>query len=447
MRRIPHYVQVLISALQLRGAYPEALRALDHSEWRELLEFCDLAHLTLPLWRNCNDVLPNWVRERMERNAADNANRFDNIKRVYLEAAKAFDKVHIKHLVIKGFAQYPGYVEDPRLRMQSDIDIYCPSETFPSGHSPLEHSHTEQSPSQSILRARDALQNLGYLPLRGLERLPQDHLPSMVRKTGWRWRGNAFDPEMPPSIELHFCLWNQTNARFTPRGLQDFWPRRVTRELGDFKFPALDPVDNLGFSALHALRDLLSGDWVLHRIYEIARFLHANAANKTFWSRWRELHSDSLRSCEAISFRLAKDWFACDLPEEAQNEVGSLSPAVQQWFHLFSGSPLKGMFQNNKDGVWLHIALLESAEDRRTVLRNALLPGRMPALGAPGQDTTRQGRRKRFWPSHQYAGYLLYLASRATYHAKTFAPTLLHGAQWRFASRDLGDGFRANKAN
>jgi hypothetical protein len=437
MRRIPHYVPTLIAGLQLRSARPEALQTLDDSEWRELLEFCDLAHLTLPLWRNCNDVLPDWVRERMERNAADNARRFDNVKRAYLEVARAFDEVQIKHLVIKGFAQYPGYVEDPRLRMQSDIDIYCPSMDCLSGPNPKQRS--------SIFRAREALQNLGYEPLRGLERLPQDHLPSMVRKTGWEWRGNAFDPEMPPSIELHFCLWNQTSARFTPKGLQDFWPRHVTRDLEDFRFPALDPVDNLGFSALHVLRDLFSGDWVLHRIYEIARFLHANTANKPFWAQWRELHSDSLRSCEAISFRLAKEWFACDLSEEAATEVRSLSPAVRQWFHLFSGSPLKGMFHNNKDGVWLHIALLESAEDRRAVLRNALLPGRIPALGAPGQDTTRQGRRKRFWPSHQYAAYLLYLGSRAVYHAKTLAPTLLHGARWRFAARNFGEGSgRAN---
>jgi hypothetical protein len=100
---------------------------LDESAWHELLEFCDLAHLTLALWRNCRDmdVLPDWVRERMQRNASDNARRFDNIKRAYLELAKALEDVQVEHLVIKGFAQYPGYVEDPRLRMQSDIDIYC----------------------------------------------------------------------------------------------------------------------------------------------------------------------------------------------------------------------------------------------------------------------------------------------------------------------------------
>ena len=397
------------------------MRALDESGWHELLEFCDFAHLTLLLWRNCADVLPDWVRERMERNASDNAKRFNNLKRIYLELAKVLEDVQVEYLVLKGFAQYPGYVENPRLRMQSDIDIHCPPE--------------------SILRARDALLSLGYHPLRGLEHLPKDHLPAMIRNPGWEWRGNAFDPEMPPSIELHFCLWNQSNARFAPKGLEDFWPRRGTRHLEDFSFPALDPIDNFGFSALHALRDLLSGDWVLHRIYEMARFLHTNATNKPFWLRWRELHHASLRSSEAISFRLARDWFACDLSEEVEAEVRNLSPAVQQWLDLFGGSPLEGMFRTNKDGVWLHIALLESSEDKRAVLRNALLPMRIPTVGAPGQDTTRQGRRKRFWPSHRYAKYLFYLTSRVVYHTKTLAPTLWHGVRWWLATKSFAREF------
>ena len=422
MPQNPALLPALLSALQFHGAHFEALQALDESEWCELLEFCDLAHLTLPLWRNCRDVdvLPDWVRERMKRNASDNAKRFDNINGVYLEMSKALGDLQVEYLVIKGFAQHPGYVEDPRLRMQSDIDIYCPLE--------------------SILRARDALLSLGYQPLLGLENLPKDHLPAMTRKTGWEWRGNAFDPEMPPSIELHGCLWNETNARFALQGLEDFWPRRVTRHLKDFSFPALDPIDNFGFSALHALRDLLSGDWVLHRIYEMARFLHTNAGNRPFWVRWGELHNDSLRSSEAISFRLAKDWFACDLAEEVEAEVRNLSPAVQQWLDLFSGSPLEGMIRNNKDGVWLHIALLESFQDKRTVLRNALVPTRVPTVGAPGQDTTRQGRRKRFWPSHRYAKYLFYVTSRVLYHVKTLAPTLCHGVRWWFATKNFGRG-------
>jgi predicted MFS family arabinose efflux permease len=421
MSRIPHHVEALLAALKFQGAQPEALRSLHDSEWRDLLEFTDLAHMTFPLWRTCTNLLPNWVRERLERNAADNTLRFQNIKAVYSELATALTEVEVEHLVLKGFAQYPGYVEDPRLRMQSDIDLYCPSE--------------------SILCARDKLLTLGYQPLKGLEHLPMDHLPTMSRATGWQWRGNAFDPEMPPSVELHYCLWNESIARFVPEGLESFWARRLTRDVDGFSFPALDPVDNLGFSALHLLRDLLRCEWVLPRVYEMARFLRTHADDRFFWSRWQELHSDSLRTHEAISFALARDWFACTLPVEVEQEVCRLPAAIQQWFHKFKRSPLEGMFRPNKDSVWLHIALLESSRAKRAVLCKALMPIHIPTVGAPGQDTTREGRKKRFWPSNRYAKYGFYLASRLGYHARTLTPTLYRGARWWLAANNLVKDF------
>ncbi len=421
MTRIPQHVEALLAALKFQDAQPEALRSLDESEWRELLEFTDLAHMTFPLWRTCTNFLPDWVRERLERNAADNALRFQNIKAVYLELATALADVEVEHLVIKGFAQYPGYVEDPRLRMQSDIDLYCPSE--------------------SILCARDKLLTLDYQPLRGLEHLPMDHLPAMSRATGWQWRGNAFDPEMPPSVELHYCLWNESVARFIPEGIENFWTRRLTRNVGDFSFPALDPVDNLGFSALHLLRDVLRCEWVLPRVYEMARFLQTHAGEKAFWSRWQELHSDSLRTHEAISFALARDWFACTLPGEVEQEVCRLPVAIQKWFRAFNRSPLEGMFRPNKDGVWLHVALLESSRAKRAVLCGALMPIHIPTVGAPGQDTTRQGRKKKFWWSNRYAKYGFYLASRVGYHACTLTPTLYRGARWWLAANNLVQDF------
>ncbi len=144
----------------------------------------------------------------------------------------------------------------------------------------------------------------------------------------------------------------------------------------------------------------------------MARFLHTNVENRSFWTQWREQHNDSLRSCEAICFCLAKNWFACDLPEEVEVEVRNLSPAVQQWLQDFNSSPLEGMFRPNKDGVWLHVSLLESSRDKWAVLGNALAPMHVPTAGAPGQDVTRQGQRKKFWPSQRHAKYLFYLTSK-----------------------------------
>src|ERR1700730_917120 len=165
MANIPHNFPAVIAALKFRNPEREALRKLDDSEWTQLLLFCDRMHLTILLGRTCPDDLPYSVRSRINQNISDNAERFERIKAVYSQVADTLHDVGVEHVVLKGFAQWPGFVDDPRLRMQSDIDLFC---------------HPE-----SVFRARDAISALGYKSLEGLEHVASDHLPPLVRKTDW----------------------------------------------------------------------------------------------------------------------------------------------------------------------------------------------------------------------------------------------------------------------
>jgi MFS family permease len=421
MGRLPHHGEALLAALQFRNPSTEGLQKLQESQWRDLLWLSDLMHLTLPLGQVYGDGLPQWVRKRIDHSLADNSQRFTRTKAVYSELAKGLREANVECLVIKGFAQCPDYVENPRLRLQSDIDLFCPLET--------------------IYRARDVLVGLGYQPDRGLEHLPSDHLAPMARETTWQWKGNHFDPEMPLGVELHFRFWDETSARFSPPGLDAFWPRRVGRQIEEISFLGLSPADNLGYISLHLLRNLLRGEWMLHYVYEVARFLHTSAGNNSFWQNWQDLHDVSLRSLEAISFRLATTWFKCDVSEQVAAEIGNLASPVQQWFQQFSDSPLTGIFRPNKDALWLHMALLESARDRAAVLREKLLPSRVPPIGAPGQGTTIDGQPKKFWPVQRHAKYGFYFASRVVHHARTLPPTLWRGLRWWWAGKGLDRGF------
>ena len=122
--KIPREVAAIIAALQLREADLTPLIQLEDHEWTSLLAFCDLAHLTLPLAQLPQNDFPSWVVERLKINVADNALRFERVKATYKEAAEALDRAGVEHVVIKGFTQAPDYVEDPRLRAQSDLDLY-----------------------------------------------------------------------------------------------------------------------------------------------------------------------------------------------------------------------------------------------------------------------------------------------------------------------------------
>jgi hypothetical protein len=412
----PPYFAALLDCLQFRSSKIDSLGSLRDADWVRLLEFSDLAHLTLPLASTFQQSAPAWVVSRLHQNLSDNRARTDRIKTTYVELSKALSDSGTEHLVLKGFAQSPDFVASPDLRLQSDIDIYCPRE--------------------HLSAACTALLGLGYQPDQTLKDFPSDHLPVMARRSGWVWRGNAYDPEMPLSLDLHFCLWNSETTRLSIEGVSEFWARRITREEYGLSFPALSLVDNVGFCALHILRDLLRGDWVLYHVYELACLLERHADDDLFWHQWMHLHDDSLRSLESIAFRLAMAWFGCKLPDAVCAQFARLSPPTERWLQCFVDSALVGMFRPTKDGLWLHLGLLESRKERVAVLYKSLLPIRIPAIGAPGQNASSSRRVRRFWPAQRHVRYAFHVVFRAAFHLKLLVPTLWRGLRlWRFREK------------
>ena len=110
-----------------------------------------------------------------------NAERFERVKSTYIEASAALDDAQVEHIVLKGFTQSPHYVSDPRLRFQSDIDLFCQTE--------------------DIERARTALEAIGYESDKSSDNGRADHLPALIRLGSWQWQGNHYDPAMPLSID------------------------------------------------------------------------------------------------------------------------------------------------------------------------------------------------------------------------------------------------------
>lgn len=249
--------------MRFRDAAPERLRKLSDSQWSDLLGFADTMHLTLYFGRACNEFLPQWVKDRIAQNYADNLVRVQRAKATYEEVGRVLVGADVEHLVLKGFARWPDETWDLTLHMQSDIDLYCLPE--------------------SLDRALQSIRALGYRPVKGMEGVVTDHLPTLMRPNGWRWRGYFFDPEMPLAIELHYRLWDREGMHFGPKQLDGFWQRRVLRQLGGMCFTTLHPVDALAFSCLHILRHLFRGGELLTaHVYELAWFLQATNGDSKF---------------------------------------------------------------------------------------------------------------------------------------------------------------------
>ncbi len=379
-----------MEALRFSGASTTTLESLDEAAWERLLTLCDHARLTLALDERCRAVLPESVRRKIESRRARNAERYARILRAYDEISAALDSF----LVLKGFTLAPAFVSDARLRQQYDLDLFCPPE--------------------AVLPARDALLRLGYEPLGGVGGVPVDHLPVMVRKSGWQWRGDYFDPEIPVSVDVHFRFWDRETERFDAPGLEEFWPRRAELAVDGRSVPALSAPDALAYHVLHVVRHLLRGSARLSSVYELAWFLENGAGDTAFWRTWYALHPAPLRRIEAIGFGLAAEWFDCQVGEAAQEAIGELPEDVRAWFDGFAASPVEGLFRPSKDELWLHLCLVESARDKWSVVRRRLAPARLPGLAETG------GRSK----------YLAFLGSRMVYHVRALAPTLVGGARW-----------------
>ena len=355
----------------MKGANTDSLLELSNTEWDKLLDLCDLAHLTLALAQVTSTGFPESVTQRLKSNVADNALRFTRVRASYLEAASALQNTHVPYLVLNGFTQCPEYVSDPRFRVQSDLDFYCPTD--------------------QILKARDALERIGYRSAHMSEANLSDDVATLIRPGSWEWKGNMYDPNMPVSIDLHSFLWNDKSSLIEIPEVKRFWAQRVIRKCDDFSFPALNVVDQFGYFALHVLRGIFLGDWVVHRVREMAVFLHNHVEDMSLWAQWENSQSTHQRNLEAIAFSLADKWFSCTLPDVVREQVDSL-PAVQKgWIERFGGSPLEGMFRRMKDGKLLQLLLAESWSAKQEALRTAIFP---PIIAAPDTPAVRITNRK-----------------------------------------------------
>ena len=421
----------LPGALQLANPRSEALRGVKDSEWESVLSDWRFVRLLLPVRQAYGDSLPDWVRDRVDAHLADNAIRFERIKQTYRTVARALDLAGAAHVVLKGFSLFPGYVEHPRFRPQSDIDLYCPSDSMEPAHK--------------------ALLGLGYRGLPWGHHLAQDHLPVLAPPSDWKWRGNLFDPDIPIGLELHFCWWDSAATRISPQRLEEFWSRRTLRQVDGTTFWALHPADNLGYTALNLLRDFLRGSVAADQAYGLARFLHRSGEDPSFWQSWKLLHDDSVRRLEAVSFLLAERGFGCRLPEEAREEVDRLPPGVDLWFKQFPDSVFTPAEHRKKDSLWLHLNLVESPVDRALLLfkRLAAVPKRVPTFETvltrkPSvNDSAQEARGRTGWldfcrDSMQYA---VWAASRAVHHLSVLPPVLCRGAWYWLGSRRLGSQF------
>ena len=417
-RRIPADFGAVLESLRFDGPGSTVLRSLPEKAWEGILGLCDREHLTLPLFRIHEHALPIAVARRIEKDLASNEERERRVLAAFAEIDTKFLSNGIESAVLKGFTQCPDFVPDLRHRLQNDLDFLCPE--------------------GSIDRAQKALAELGYESLPDMEPFPTDHLPVMIRKTGWQWRGDFFDPDIPLSVDLHFRLWDARTEGFDAPGTEAFWSRVHLRRIGGAAYNALHRGDALGYHCLHLLRHLLRSSLRVSHVFELAWFLENRAGDRGFWREWESIHSEPLRGLEGISFGLAQRWFGCRLADAAFDAIARLPVEAARWLDEYAAAPVENLFRPNKHELWLHFALLES-ETRAAVLRRRLLPMQLPgAVDSVYVPEAQMDLRLKLRRAMRYAAYV---AERVTHHVQALPSVVGHGLLWQSRAAGLGKGF------
>jgi predicted MFS family arabinose efflux permease len=416
---IPRGPSAALDAFHFSEPRISALAGLNDAEWRETLDFTDRTQLTLPLLASARNAMPQWVRERADGAASRNIERLRKFEELYRAIDGCLRGAGVEYLALKGLAHCPDFGTDAVTRVQYDLDLYVPRER--------------------AIDARDAAMVLGYEPIDAMERFPTDHLPTLIRKTGWEWRGDFFDPEIPIAVEIHFQFWNERLERLRAPGVEEFWDRRVRREIAGVAIDSLNPVDALGFASLHLLKHVVQGSARPFHVLEIARFLESHSRDDSFWSAWVRLHDPQLRRLQAAMFLLARAWFGCETGPAVDEEIERLPAATRQWFDEFAFSPARQIFHPAKDELWLHLSLVQSRLDGLAVARRRLLPLSLPgpvdAVHVPSAEMNARRRllRRARWVRHTLR--------RTAHHAGALLPAAASGTRWWWKTNPIGAQF------
>jgi hypothetical protein len=400
-----------VRSLNFRQDCRAELNFVDPDRWPALLKQTDHSQLTLPLGVRCRDYLPALVRSRIDLNLSANVVRHQLLDAEYRLISDTFRARSINFIVLKGPSQIaPLYVPNVDFRPQYDIDLYCPPD--------------------ALDEARDALSSIGFIALatRGKH---TDHLSPMIRNTNWKWRGDYYAPDLPLTVELHFRFWDRKTERLSAPCVEDFWRRRCSRIIRGVEVPMLSLADSVSYSALHLMRHLLRGGIRVYHAYELAHFLHQTAHDDPLWGVWNAGRAETPAALEVVAFRLATEWFGCQVHPIVDEKMKRLPSRIIRWFDLFSLSPLDPD-RPNKDELFLHLSLLDNSQDRRSVVVRRLAPLPPARYVEPGPPETKRSLRTMM--SGRFRG-AYFFGARAAHHARTTASLIRSLCRWKFSGR------------
>ena len=409
---ILHYLNFNSSPSEHDGVLRQASKEL----WERGLGFADTAGLSLFLraeLRRRGDFyeLPDSIQHGLEQRFRDNVLRTQAVTEEFIEFNQLLHAHDVEFLNLKGVMLYPDFVDARENRLQYDHDF-------------LISTHDLQ-------KSYDLFLDLGYTPLPSSPKLAVGHLPTLIRKTDWKWTGNLFDPAIPRAVELHFQLWDSEFDKIEIRTLDRVWRDSQLATFPTVWIPVLSPEHTLLHCVLHSFRHLLRNDLRLSHLYEIAYFLQHRSEKENFWPGFLNSLLCCSQSCRATAtlFELACRVFGSEpTPIVRQFIRQYLSPGADLWIERYGIPESIYCYRRSKNALFLHLDFVNGLSNKTIVMKRKLIPRHLPSYSLGVQNTgKRQSRIVRL--SHRFngAGQLM---SRICFHLKTLVEFAIQLPRW-----------------
>lgn len=410
----------------------ELLSQVTVHEWRELLHWLDVSGMALYFFDQLREMghsmlLPDYVRQRLEQNLADNTIRTQGMIDEAADIRDAFSGAGLRFALLKGLSLSPDSVMRPELRSQLDIDFLL----MPK----------EMEAAAKILENRGYYQHAASKRSREFKTyaVPSGSLADLYRHVPWR------------CVELHAELEDAGGGlRLGRREIRTF-----STPAGSIEMPVLWAPDIFIGQGLHLFKHVSSAHYRAAHLVEFHRHLVTRHGDNRFWRDVEARASETGASAWGLGVVTLLDalLIAERAPESfASWTVDRLSGPVRLWVERYGWRSALGNIPGNKLYLLLTRKLEEEGNaprltipDKGSVAKNnsqrdaglasarvRLIPRGLPPMVVQGQAGEPLAARL-----HRYKLQLRFLMLRLRFHVVEGLRFAWELQQWERSLKDM----------
>ena len=330
------------------------LQGISERQWRGLLRWLDYSGLALYFFDRIvtlrlESLLPDAVRERLEKNLTDNAVRTQGMITESIAIQQQFQDARVRYASLKGFSLVPRSVPRLELRSQFDLDFLVSGESAP--------------------RARTILQNRGYR-LYG------------ANGRSWEFKRNERPGFALKDLYKDLQSWRvELHVESHDSGAASVLDRLDRCELNGFRMPVLPAVDAFVGQGLHVYKHICGEFSRAAHLVEFRRHVLSRRGDRPFWNELHAAAKDNRRIGLGLGVvTLLITQVMGEFAPEALSEwsVRHLPQDVRLWAQMYGNRAVLESFPGSKLYLLLQSAVEEAGVPAKRPVRHSLIPSRLP---------------------------------------------------------------------